>query len=242
MNNRLNSALQSINNALKQANRADNVALCAAAKGQSLDRVLALAQAGVQIFGENYVHEATTKYNSLQWQQIKKQLNLQLRLIGHLQSNKVGQALKLFDSIDSVDSPKLLEKLNRAAEGGPVINILLQYNALNEPSKSGVQGLDNLIALACKADSLPNINLQGIMAMAPITPTAIDSKKLAKQCFNKAYLAFKQLSGLGLKSNLTLLSMGMSGDYAEAIMEGATMVRLGTSLFGSRNITNDSTP
>ncbi len=150
-------------------------------------------------------------------------------LIGHLQSNKARLAAETFDRVQSADSAKLLQLLDRAAaERGRVLAVLLQVNSGLDPAKSGVEP-DGAPALLEAALALRSLRVEGLMAVAPLSP----DPEVARR-------AFASLRGirdrLAASSGLPLaeLSMGMSGDFEEAIVEGSTLVRIGSALFGAR--------
>ncbi|MCL2519947.1 MAG: YggS family pyridoxal phosphate-dependent enzyme [Spirochaetaceae bacterium] len=200
--------------------------ICAAAKGQSLDKVCTVVKLGVSQIGENYVQEAQQKYDNDEWRALKAERRLKLRLIGHLQSNKVKQAINIFDSVDTVHSAKLAVKLNRFWAKAEPLEVLMQYNPLAEATKEGLVNYRQLLDLAQLINDLNNLQLKGLMVIAPNRPD------LAAATFKLVYQAYSDLKLAGFK--LDTLSMGMSGDYEPAIAAGSTMVRLGTALFGSR--------
>lgn len=216
-----NSALfqvrETISQACKAAGRSpDSVFLLAVSKKQPLEAILPLLESGHRWFGENRVQEAAAKWPGLR----TLYPDLRLHLIGPLQTNKVKQALKLFDVIESIDRPQLVLAL--AKEWGSfsrvTSKILIQVNTGREPQKSGVltEDLPGLINL-CRAHDLP---LTGLMCIPPAheDPTP----------------HFHLLANLARTSNLSDLSMGMSGDYQTAIAHGAIWVRLGTALWPSQ--------
>lgn len=181
----------------------------------------AFQNAGQIMFGENRVQELAEKAPALP-------AEIEWHLIGHLQSNKAAKAAALAAWIHSVDSAKLLAKLNEAA-AGKILNILLEVNWTGEESKSGIRGTDQLFELAETAAACPNLKLQGLMTMAE---AGADEKRL-----HETFSGVRELRDR-LRKNLNLplpeLSMGMSGDYRIAIAEGATIVRVGTAIFGRR--------
>lgn len=181
----------------------------------------AFQNAGQIMFGENRVQELAEKVPALP-------SGIEWHLIGHLQSNKAAKAAALASWIHSVDSAKLLAKLNEAAAGRP-LNILLEVNWTGEESKSGIRGTDSLFELAEAAAACPNLNLRGLMTMAE---SGASEKRL-----HETFAGVRELRDRLRKSlNLPLpeLSMGMSADYRIAIAEGATIVRIGTAVFGRR--------
>ena len=192
--------------------------IIAVTKSFSLDKITPLLEIGHIHFGENKIQEAESK-----WIDVKnKYKNLQLHMLGKLQSNKVKKAVKLFDYIHSLDNRKLAMKLSQCEkELGKKTKLFIQVNIAEEGQKSGVllNDLNRFYNLCVKELSL---NITGLMCLPPINS---DSNKY-----------FKILKKTSEKLNLTDLSMGMSADYDQAILNGSTYLRLGTAIFGSRNI------
>lgn len=198
------------------------VLLQAVSKGQPVEAIEQAADAGLLVFGESKVQEAKAKiplcHGSLTW-----------HMIGHLQTNKCREAVQLFSMIQSVDSLHLAEELNRRCEqSSRTMPILLEVNVAGEASKFGyapARLLEELAAL----NALPRIEIHGLMTIAPYTTVA-----------EKARPYFQELAGLRKRCEdqlgvpLPQLSMGMSGDFEVAVEEGATLVRIGTGLFGAR--------
>ncbi len=219
---RLETIQSQIDVAAQRSGRdASEIELIAVSKTQPVEAVKQAMRAGLTHFGENKVQEARGKIETLErglW-----------HLIGHLQSNKAKDAVRLFDSIDSVDRLDLAEEIDRRAEVfGKTQNVLLQVNVAGESTKFGCSPGD-AAALAEAINALPRLCLNGLMTIAPYAPEAEDSRP--------HFAALRELrdhleTETGLK--LPVLSMGMSGDFAVAIEEGATSVRIGTALFGPR--------
>jgi hypothetical protein len=220
----LDAIRKRIEAACAQANRApDSVVLLAVTKSQPPEAVTEAAKLGLSLFGENKVQEAKAKIplcpGRLRWQ-----------MIGHLQSNKCRDAVDLFEMIQSVDSLRLAEEINRRAEqAAKRLPILLEVNAAGEASKFGYQP-EQLLADLTRLNALPRIEIHGLMTVPPwsadpekVRPIFRQVRQLKEQC--------EQVLGAPLPQ----LSMGMSGDFEVAIQEGATMVRLGTALFGARS-------
>ncbi len=184
----------------------------------------ARAEADQFMFGENRVQELAEKVPLLPQ-------DIEWHLIGHLQSNKAAKAAELAHWIHSVDSEKLLLKLQSGAEAaGKTRNILLEYNWTNEAAKSGIRSEKELFVLTeTVLEKCPNLKLKGLMSMAEF---GADEKRLRETFANIRKLRdrLEQTFSLALPE----LSMGMSGDYKEAILEGATIVRIGTAIFGRR--------
>ncbi|MBB5942572.1 YggS family pyridoxal phosphate-dependent enzyme [Xanthomonas sp. 3307] len=196
--------------------------LLAVSKTQPAEAVAALAAQGQRAFGENYVQEAATKIAAL------ANAGLEWHLIGHLQSNKAEQAATLFDWVQTVDRPKLVAALakGRAAASAP-LNVLIQVNIDDEASKHGCQP-EAVDALAAAIAAQPRLALRGLMAIPAPWPEA--ERRI--DAFARMHALFERLRAA--HPQVDTLSMGMSGDFADAIAAGATMVRVGTALFGAR--------
>ena len=201
----------------------DAVKLLAVSKKQPLSKILAAVDAGQRDFGENFVQEGLEKIDQT------KDLNLVWHFIGHLQNNKTRLVAENFDWVHTIDTLKTARRLSeqRPAALGP-LNICLQVNIDDEPGKSGIV-IDALPELAAACFELPKIKLRGLMCLPAI-----------RSEFEQQRLPFAKLRELAdaLRDNgvtTDTLSMGMSGDYRAAIFEGATIVRIGTALFGDRD-------
>ena len=174
--------------------------------------------AGLRHFGENYVQEFAAKQPQLG--DVPEAL---FHFIGHLQANKARQATTLFQVIHTVDSPRLLQRLDAAArEAGKLLDILLEIKLSGEQSKSGVDA-PGIPAILAAADSCHSVRITGLMTMPPWSEDAEESRPY-----------FQRLAALARLYKLPKLSMGMSNDFEVAIEEGATLVRVGTALFGPR--------
>ena len=210
--------------AIVSGRSADAVRLLAVSKTfPAADIAEARETASQFMFGENRVQELAEKApvlpDDIQW-----------HIIGHLQSNKAAKAAELAHWVHSVDSEKLLNKLQAGAEAaGRTLNILLEVNWTGEESKSGIHGADEALRLAEMAVSCKNLNLRGLMTMAEFDAT---EARLRETFSGVRELRDRMERELGL--TLPELSMGMSGDFREAILEGATIVRIGTAIFGRR--------
>lgn len=203
-----------------------SVLLCAASKMNGADTVRLAAALDIDVFGENRVQELTEK------QKAGAYLAKPLHFIGHLQTNKVKQVVGRAALIQSVDSVRLAEAVEKeAAKQGIVQDVLLEVNIGGEAGKSGVppQELQRL-AEACAACA--HVRVKGLMAVPP----AADAPGENRRRFAQMYGLFRRLGEWGY-DNVTpqVLSMGMSGDLENAILEGSTMVRVGTAIFGARN-------
>ena len=210
-----------------QAGRSpEEIKLIAVSKTHPSELIAEAFQAGQVRFGENRVQEASEKIERLQ------NPGIEWHLIGHLQKNKARFCPGRFDWIHSVDSQELLELLEKqcALQSQP-IQILLQANLSQEDSKSGVSDYDNLCRLLEKTQGCQWLRCRGLMTMAAATD---DANKIRKT-FSQLRTWLEKLRNEFTLTTFTELSMGMSSDYRIAIAEGATMIRLGTALFGERN-------
>jgi PLP dependent protein len=198
------------------------VTLVAVTKAQTAESVRLAATAGVTDFGENYLQEAVAKMDQL------AHLPLKWHFIGGIQSNKTHSIAERFDWVHSVDRLNVARRLSeqRPFHAQP-LNVCLQVALVPEPTKGGVSP-DALAALASAVAGLPRIRLRGLMCMPPPQPTL----EAERGIFARLKVALEDLNAAGLK--LDTLSMGMSADFESAIAEGATLVRIGTALFGSR--------
>lgn len=221
LSDRLADTLTRLNNAATEAARPVPT-LVAVSKFQPAQAVAALAEAGQRVFGENYVQEAQAKQAEL------NRPDLVWHLIGHLQSNKAALAAELFDWVQTVDRPKLVSALAQARqpERGP-LNVLIQVNIDDEASKHGCAPQD-IDALAAAVTAQPALALRGLMAI----PAPHEDPTLRRAAFARMKQLFDSLAAQ--HSGVDTLSMGMSEDCALAVAEGATMVRVGTALFGPR--------
>lgn len=198
------------------------VTLIAVTKNHSAEVTRNILKLGVQNVGENRVQEALSKKvlvnNLAKW-----------HLIGHLQTNKSKQAVELFDLIESVDSERLLEALDKAARlQNKIQQILLQINIARESQKTGFLPEEYLDILS-KLDNYKNLNIKGLMVIAPICEDINDTRPV----FSAGYDYFCKLKEL--RPEVEFLSMGMTNDFTVAIEEGANMVRVGRALFGERD-------
>lgn len=202
------------------------IALLAVTKTHPAPAAEYAARYGLAAVGENRVQEAAAKRPSIT-------AALRWELIGHLQSNKAKLAVQTFDRIQSVDSEKLLNHLDRAAgEAGKILPVLLQINAGNDPAKFGAEPADAPRLLET-ALALKNLRIDGLMTIAPLGTIPPENAALARVTFSNLR-AIRDRLAQDFGTPLPELSMGMSGDLAIAIAEGSTLVRVGTALFGSR--------
>ena len=202
------------------------VTLCAATKVQTDDTIRAAIAAGIQVCGENRVQELTAHLEADAY------AGARVHFIGHLQTNKVKQVVGKVELIHSVDSERLLRAIDAQADKlGIRQDILLEVNIAREESKGGCMP-EEVPALAELAQSLGHLRLRGLMAIPPISP---------EPGANRPYFAAMRQLFVDIREKMSdnqtdmdCLSMGMSGDYEDAIREGATLVRVGTALFGPR--------
>ncbi|MBU0971588.1 MAG: YggS family pyridoxal phosphate-dependent enzyme [Proteobacteria bacterium] len=200
------------------------IALIGVSKRKSADTVLAGLKGGITHLGENYIQEAVDKINSLGQNQAC------WHFIGHLQSNKARFAVQYFDYIHTVDTVKLAREIDKqAAKIGKVQKILLQINIAKEETKSGASARESIV-LARELNGFEHLSLEGLMCMPPY----FDNPENARIYFKRLGLIKQEIDAAGIKS-LSHLSMGMSNDFRVAIEEGATLVRVGTAIFGSRD-------
>lgn len=212
--------------ACAQAGRpTDAVSLLAVTKTVEPERINAALRAGVRQIGENRVQEYLSKIDALE---IEPQ---NAHLIGHLQTNKVRQIVGKVGMIESVDSLRLAEAIsNRSRQLGIVTPILVEVNIGGEEAKSGVEP-EKLDELLSEISGFGGIHVKGLMTVPPI----LDSEYEKRQIFSKMYRLFVDISAKKLDNiDMQELSMGMSGDFREAILEGSTIVRVGSALFGMR--------
>jgi hypothetical protein len=208
-----------------------SITLVGASKGQPFEKIISFAQMGLLDFGENYVQEWKQKKEKIQktFQELEKQLHW--HFIGHLQRNKVSKVAGKCHLIHSVDSLRLAEKISSEAKKLDVNQkILLEINLAEEKNKSGMSR--NVL---CKElptlVKLPNLYIDGLMAIPP----ALEPPELVRPFFRQLKSLLDECNQSGFLAHpMTELSMGMSHDYEIAIEEGATMVRIGTALFGPR--------
>jgi PLP dependent protein len=218
--------LERIHEAAVRAGRDPNeVRVVAAAKGQEREKIQDAIQAGIRIIGHNYIQEAVGKARP------EGTSHVEIHMIGHLQKNKAGRAVELFDAIQTVDDSELALILNRrAAMAGRIMKVMIQVNLAREPQKSGVAE-ENLEVLISAIRRLPALRLIGMMTMPPF----FDDPDRARPFFARLRELQGKLIAAGIPApEMKELSMGMTGDFEAAVEEGATLVRIGTALFGPR--------
>jgi len=196
-----------------------NVKILAATKTRSILQIKEAINSGIKIFGENYVQEAEKKYI-----EIKKNNKIKLYFIGHLQKNKINRALNLFDVIN-IDSYEIASEINKRTN--KKIKVLVEVNISNEPQKHGCNPIQ-LINLIKKLSELKNIEIIGLMAMAPY----FDDAEKTRPYFKKMRLLFEKINNLKINNvKMGILSLGMSHDYKVAIEEGSNLIRIGSLIF-----------
>ena len=208
--------------ALKISRNPDSIKIVSVSKTFTHEAVQEAINSGIIVFGENKIQEAKSKIPFLKG-------NFEFHMIGHLQSNKAKDAVALFSLIHSIDSLSTAEKVNREAEKiGKVQDILIQINSSGENSKSGISS-SLAVDLAGAIIEMKNLNLKGIMTIGPLSDNESDIRK-------SFILTRHTLETINSELNLSLkeLSMGMSDDYHLAIEEGATILRIGSAIFGRR--------
>lgn len=219
--------LEQIRHATQQSRRPEgSVRLVAATKSMGLEQIREGIASGLTILGENRLQEALQKIEALRGEPIR------WHFIGHLQRRKVRSVVGVFDLIHSVDSLELAEEIDRRAqEAGLKQAVLLEVNLEGEPTKSGFRP-DELERMLPRLGSLPHVVVQGLMAIPP----PVDDPERARPYFRRlrelaVCLSRQSIATISLKE----LSMGMSNDFPVAVEEGATMVRVGTAIFGARH-------
>jgi pyridoxal phosphate enzyme (YggS family) len=222
--NRINTAAQAANRTV------DSVTLLAVSKGQPANSVRAVAGEGVRDIGESYLQEALDKIEQL------RDLPLTWHFIGRLQANKTRVIAATFDWVHGVDRLKIAERLSEQRPfHAPPLNVCLQVNIAGEASKGGVTTAE-LPSLVAAVAVLPRLKLRGLMCIPPDEET----EERQRVWFAAMRHALEDLNAAG--AALDTLSMGMSGDFEVAIAEGATIVRVGTALFGERPRGTDAAP
>lgn len=222
----ITSVREKIKNAAKRAKRnPDDIHLMAVTKNVSSEIIQKAVDKGISVLGENRVQEARSKIDKVNGK-------VNWHMIGHLQTNKVKDAVELFSMIHSLDSVKLAREIDkRAGRMEKVMDVLIQVNIAKEETKFGVKP-------ECVSDfikeiaPLSNIKIRGLMAMAPYSENPEDARKY----FRKMKKIFDDIKDSKIENvNMEYLSMGMTGDYQVAIEEGSNIVRIGTGIFGKRN-------
>ena len=212
--------LKAVQNSLPKQ---QNIKIVVVTKTRTPKEIEEAIAAGARFIGENRVQEAENKFSKI------KNIDLvEKRLIGRLQTNKVNKAVKLFDVIDSVDSPRLASKISKAAQRQhKKQRVLIQVNSSGETTKAGFNLKDKKSIIECIKNE--GILVEGLMTMGPNTQ---QTKKIERAFTNTKNL-FDEINN-EIKTKMTTLSMGMSGDFKVAITSGSTSIRVGTAIFGPR--------
>ena len=202
-----------------------DIRLVAVSKTVAPEQVKTAAAAGLLVFGENYIQEAMQKIDAI------ADSRLTWHFIGHLQSNKAKYAVRYFDLIHSVDSFKLAKEIDKQAEKrGKMQKILVQINIAEESTKSGI-GADEAVSLVSDISRLENLAVKGLMTLPPF----FNQPEKVRPYFRNLALIRDQIRTESIPNiEMSELSMGMTGDFGVAIEEGATLVRIGTAIFGGR--------
>ena len=199
----------------------EDVILIGASKSQTIEKIIFAYEEGIKNFGENYLQEAEEKISKLDQDII-------WHFIGSIQSRKAKRIAEMFDWVHTIDSFKVAEKLNSSRpKSKGALNACLQLNIDDEESKSGLK-IENLEEIIHKIEALENLKIRGLM----VIPKPRDSKEEQRKVFRKVKKIYDSLIRQG--HNFDTLSMGMTSDYGVAIQEGATMLRIGTGIFGPR--------
>lgn len=214
---RYTSVLKQLNTI--NTNTGGQATLLAVSKTKPADDIATLFGLGQKAFGENYLQECLAKQKQL------SELDIEWHYIGHIQRNKTRDIAKHFDWVHTIERTLIAERLNEQRQGLPPLNVLIQLNIDDEASKSGCEPheLDDLI---CTILALPNLCLRGLM----IIPS-----KDGTDAFARTKAIFEEMKAKHNLPHWDTLSMGMSGDMADAVAHGSTMVRVGTAIFGERN-------
>lgn len=221
---RVHTVLRAIDQAAREAGRkSDEIRLMAVSKTHPWQQIEVLHQLGITLFGENRVQEAAKKLPAASERAEKR-----FHLIGHLQSNKARAALSLFDRIDSVDSLRLAERLERLLDRP--YPILLELNTTDEENKHGFTSESDLFSAMEVIMGFTHLRVEGLMTLGPLG----GDERAVRGAFARLRRAFEGIVERFDPPYLTELSMGMSSDFAWAIGEGSTCVRVGTALFGAR--------
>ena len=203
----------------------EEVTLIAVSKTKPVSMIEETYQLGIHVYGENKVQELTEKYEILP-------KDIEWHMIGHLQTNKVKYIVDKVALIHSVDSLRLAETIeNEAAKHNVTVPILIEVNVAQEESKFGLK-TEEVLSLVESVAALPHINIKGLMTIAPYVEDPEENRGIFRQLKKLSVdIAAKNINNV----NMSVLSMGMTGDYQVAVQEGATMVRVGTGIFGERD-------
>ena len=213
-----------IKTALEKSGKRQRVEIVAATKTQTFDTIIAAYGCGITNIGENRVQEAEKKF--LSFSEMPK---IKRRFIGHLQTNKVNKCLEIFDTVDSIDTIKLAKKIsNRISLPNKKIESLIEITTSGDTNNNGFKPTH--IEAILESLKIENLNIVGLMTLGPVSQNEQETRKAFSLLANIKKTINEKIG----TNKIHVLSMGMSGDYSIAVEEGSNMVRLGTTLFGSR--------
>ena len=221
---------KNINESCNKINRDPNeVTLIAVSKTKPVEMLKEAYDAGARVFGENKVQEIVDKYDQMP-------SDVKWHMIGHLQRNKVKYIVDKVDMIHSVDSYRLAQTIEtEAAKKNVTVSVLLEVNVAEEESKFGLK-MDEVLPLVQQIAELPHVQVKGLMTIAPFVSNPEDNREI----FRKLKKLSVDIEAKNINNTtMSVLSMGMTGDYMVAVQEGATMVRVGTGIFGERDYSAD---
>ena len=204
------------------------ITIIAVSKGRALEQIKQAVEAGITDIGENRVQEAIIKYNELITSELENSRTIKWHMVGHLQTNKVKDAVKIFDLIQSIDSMRLAEEIDKeAAKINKIQDILIEIKTSPEESKFGLKA-DEAIKVITGLTKFKNINIKGLMTIAPI----VDDPEKTRPYFRMLRELRNMINGSAVMGyELGVLSMGMTDDFEIALEEGSNMVRLGRAIF-----------
>ena len=214
----------------RSGRREEDVTLISVSKTKPVEMLREAYEAGSRDFGENRVQEIMEKYGQMPE-------DVRWHMIGHLQKNKVRQVIDKAVLIHSVDTVELAEQIEKdAAKRDLTVDILLEVNVAEEESKFGFR-TEEVEAAVMKIKEFPHVHIKGLMTIAPFVSNSEDNREV----FKKLYQLYVDIRSKNIDNvNMSVLSMGMTGDYEVAIEEGATMIRVGTGIFGARTRNGES--
>lgn len=214
----------------RSGRREEDVTLISVSKTKPVEMLKEAYEAGSRDFGENWVQEIMEKYGQMPE-------DVRWHMIGHLQKNKVRQVIDKAVLIHSVDTVELAEQIEKdAAKRDLTVDILLEVNVAEEESKFGFR-TEEVEAAVMKIKEFPHVHIKGLMAIAPFVSNSEDNREV----FKKLYQLYVDIRSKNIDNvNMSVLSMGMTGDYEVAVEEGATMIRVGTGIFGARTRNGES--
>lgn len=214
----------------------EGIVIVAVSKNRAVEEIEEAISAGISDIGENRVQEAVAKYNAIHSRQYAAKM-IKWHMIGHLQTNKTKEAVRIFDLIHSVDSLRLAFEIDKqAGVVGKIQDVLVQVNISLEPAKFGFKPQDTIEAVK-KMTGFKNINMKGLMAV----PAIVDNPEKARPYFRLLRELKDEINRLPIAApGLSVLSMGMTDDFSVAIEEGANMLRLGRVIFGAGNLKSEA--